>query len=111
MAGAGVGMLIGPRGFEADLRGAAFGAALRAATFLRAAAFGFAARVFFLAGPRRATFVFAFIFVLAFAFVTGRFFALAFFLAMSVLSSRVIAPRCESSREKVRCHLHRHAVL
>ncbi|HEV7611119.1 MAG TPA: hypothetical protein VGO37_04535 [Steroidobacteraceae bacterium] len=76
--------------------GLAFFGAARTAFFATLLVFAFAGRAFFfatlfLAAPR-------------FAFATGRFFDLLFF-AMVTLLLEIVRTHCESSPEKVCCHL------
>ena len=78
--------------------GLAFLGAARTAFFatLLVFAFAFTARPFFFAALFRAA--------PRFAFATGRFFDLLFF-AMVTLLLEIVRTRCESSPEKVCCHL------
>ena len=100
IAGLGAAWVTGGFGGGADLTGAFFGAAClaRFATFVRLLAF-FAGRAL-----RRAA---LFLATARFAFAAGRFFAFAFafFFAMFSLLLAVERPSCESSPEKVCCHL------
>ena len=76
----------------------AFFGAARTAFFatLPVLAFAFAGRAFF--------FAWLFLAALRLAFATGRFFDLLFF-AMVTLLLEIVRTRCESSPEKVCCHL------
>jgi hypothetical protein len=98
-AALGFGLDLGLAAALALRAGAAFfAAAFLGAAFLRAAlARLLAGRAFFFALLRRTPALFA--------LRPLRFFALAFFFAMSVFSCGCSAPRHESSPEKVRCHL------